>query len=181
MSEAECECPTRATLLPPTVIEENVPVDLVMAFCVTPVKALLIAETDADTVAMFPLRVDSEALSPVTCDIVWVCPSNATALPFTVNELASRVEKVTWSKSVAAYRSAPLYILCVSLVKYSLLDFTVFAVTSPSNAYWDRLMKSICCAICLLPSVVKCGSCTRIFTISGFRTIPSLFNYTQTW
>ena len=118
----EWVCPERATLLPPTVIEENVPVDLVMAFYVTPDKAVFIAETDADTVAMFPLRVVREASRPVTCDMVWTCPSKATALPFTVNELASRVEKVTWSKSVAAYRSAPLYILYVSDVKYSLLD-----------------------------------------------------------
>ena len=113
----ECLWPERATLLPPTVIEENVPVDLAMAFYVTPDRTVFIAETDADTVAMFPLRVVREASSPVTCAIVWTCPSSATALPFTVNELASRVEKVTWSKSVAAYRSAPLYILCVSVMK----------------------------------------------------------------
>lgn len=82
-------------MLPPTVIEENVPVDLVMAFYVTPVKAVFIADTEADTAEMSPLRVVREALRPVTCAIVWVCPSNATALPFTVNELASMVEKVT--------------------------------------------------------------------------------------
>ena len=98
-------------------IEENVPVDLVMVLLVTPDKAVLIADTEAERVEMLPLRVVKEASSPVTCAIVWVCPSNATALPFTVNELASRVEKVTWSKSVAAYRSAPLYILCVSEMK----------------------------------------------------------------
>ena len=95
MSFMECVCPARATLLPPTVIEENVPVDLVMAFYVTPVKAVFIADTEADTAEMSPLRVVREALRPVTCAIVWVCPSNATALPFTVNELASMVEKVT--------------------------------------------------------------------------------------
>lgn len=82
-------------MLPPTVIEENVPVDLVMAFYVTPVKAVFIADTEADTAEMSPLRVVREALRPVICAIVWVCPSNATALPFTVNELASMVEKVT--------------------------------------------------------------------------------------
>ena len=94
-SAMECVCPARATLLPPTVIEENVPVDLVMAFYVTPVKAVFIADTEADTAEMSPLRVVREALRPVICAIVWVCPSNATALPFTVNELASMVEKVT--------------------------------------------------------------------------------------
>lgn len=90
----ECVCPSIATLLPPTVIEENVPSVLVMAVSVIPESFASIAETDADTVAMFPLRLVREASSPVTYAIVWVCPSNATALPFTVNDDAWRLENV---------------------------------------------------------------------------------------
>ena len=58
--------------VPVTVRLVNVPVDLVMAFYVTPVNAVPIADTEEDTVAMSPLRVDREALSPVTSAIVWV-------------------------------------------------------------------------------------------------------------
>ena len=72
----------------------NVPEVFVMVLDVIPDKAALIADTEAERVEMLPLRVDREALSPVTCDIVWVCPSNATALPFTVRELASIAENV---------------------------------------------------------------------------------------
>ena len=58
--------------VPVTVRLVNVPVDLVMAFYVTPVNAVLIADTEEERVEMSPLRVDREALSPVTSAIVWV-------------------------------------------------------------------------------------------------------------
>jgi hypothetical protein len=95
-------------------MESNQALSLDIVDEVNPESPSCVWEADANT--LVPACTTADVKSDMSED-EWECPSRETALPFTVMSETAISLTLIKSNEVAAYRSDPLYILCVSYVK----------------------------------------------------------------